>query len=147
MARAVLALGSNLGDREGFLSFAVSSLSALPGTQLLAVSQQRETAPVDVPEAFVDLAFLNMAVLVETTLSAEALLTAALAIEAEAGRVRTVRNGPRPLDVDVILYEGVRSTTERLTLPHPRAHERDFVLDPLRDLGFTREDVLENRFP
>jgi 2-amino-4-hydroxy-6-hydroxymethyldihydropteridine diphosphokinase len=147
MARAVLALGSNLGDREGFLSFAVSSLSALPGTQLLAVSQQRETAPVDVPEAFVDLAFLNMAVLVETTLSAEDLLTAALAIEAEAGRVRTVRNGPRPLDVDVILYEGVRSTTERLTLPHPRAHERDFVLDPLRDLGFTREDVLENRFP
>lgn len=147
MARAVLALGSNLGDREGFLSFAVSSLSALPGTQLLAVSQQRETAPVDVPEAFVDLAFLNMAVLVETTLSAEALLTAALAIEAEAGRVRTVRNGPRPLDVDIILYEGVRSTTERLTLPHPRAHERDFVLDPLRDLGFTREDVLENRFP
>ena len=147
MARAVLALGSNLGDREGFLSFAVSSLSSLPGTQLLAVSQQRETAPVDVPEAFVDLAFLNMAVLVETTLSAEDLLTAALAIEAEAGRVRTVRNGPRPLDVDVILYEGVRSTTERLTLPHPRAHERDFVLDPLRDLGFTREDVLENRFP
>ena len=147
MARAVLALGSNLGDREGFLSFAVSSLSALPGTQLLAVSQQRETAPVDVPEAFVDLAFLNMAVLVETTLSAEALLTAALAIEAEAGRVRTVRNGPRPLDVDVILYEGVRSTTERLTLPHPRAHLRAFVLEPLRDLGFTREDVLENRFP
>ena len=147
MARAVLALGSNLGDREGFLSFAVSSLSALPGTQLLAVSQQRETAPVDVPEAFADLAFLNMAVLVETTLSAEDLLTAALAIEAEAGRVRTVRNGPRPLDVDVILYEGVRSATERLTLPHPRAHERDFVLDPLRDLGFTREDVLENRFP
>jgi 2-amino-4-hydroxy-6-hydroxymethyldihydropteridine diphosphokinase len=147
MARAVLALGSNLGDREGFLSFAVSSLSALPGTQLLAVSQQRETAPVDVPEAFVDLAFLNMAVLVETTLSAEELLTAALAIEAEAGRVRTVRNGPRPLDVDVILYEGVRSTTERLTLPHPRAHERDFGLDPLRDLGFAREDILENRFP
>ena len=147
MARAVLALGSNLGDREGFLSFAVSSLSALPGTQLLAVSQQRETAPVDVPEAFVDLAFLNMAVLVETTLSAEDLLTAALAIEAEAGRVRTVRNGPRPLDVDVILYEGVTCATERLTLPHPRAHERDFVLDPLRDLGFTREDVLENRFP
>ena len=147
MARAVLALGSNLGDREGFLSFAVSSLSALPGTQLLAVSQQRETAPVDVPEAFVDLAFLNMAVLVETTLSAEDLLTAALAIEAGAGRVRTVRNGPRPLDVDVILYEGVRSATECLTLPHPRAHERDFVLDPLRDLGFTREDILENRFP
>ena len=147
MARAILALGSNLGDREGFLSFAVSSLSTLPGTQVLRVSKQRETAPVDVPEAFLELAFLNMAVLVETTLSADELLTAALAMEAEAGRVRTVRNGPRPLDVDVILYEGVTRATERLTLPHPRAHLRDFVLDPLKDLGFTREDILENRFP
>lgn len=147
MARAVLALGSNLGDREGFLTFAVSSLLKLPGTRLLKESLRRETAPVDVPEAFADLSFLNMAVLIETALSADELLTAALAIEAEAGRVRTVRNGPRPVDVDVILYEGVRCETERLILPHPRAHLRDFVLDPLRDLGFTREDVMENRFP
>jgi 2-amino-4-hydroxy-6-hydroxymethyldihydropteridine diphosphokinase len=147
VARAVLALGSNLGDREGFLTFAVSSLLKLPGTHLLKVSQRRETEPVDVPAEFAALSFLNMAVLIETTLSADELLTAALAIEAEAGRVRTVRNGPRPVDVDVILYEGVRCETERLILPHPRAHLRDFVLDPLRDLGFTREDVMENRFP
>jgi 2-amino-4-hydroxy-6-hydroxymethyldihydropteridine diphosphokinase len=147
MARAVLALGSNLGDREGFLAFAVSSLSQLPNTRILAESKHRETAPVDVPEAFADLSFLNAAVLIETTLTPEALLTAALAIEAEAGRVRTVRNGPRPLDVDVILYEGERRNTEALILPHPRAHLRDFVLEPLRDLGFTANDVIENRFP
>lgn len=147
MARAVLALGSNLGDREGFLTFAVSSLSTLPQTRILQESQRRETAPVDVPAGFEDLTFLNGAVLIETALSPEALLEAALAIEAEAGRVRTVRNGPRPLDVDVILYEGERRQTERLMIPHPRAHERAFVLDPLRDLGFTREDVMENRFP
>lgn len=147
MARAVLALGSNLGDREGFLAFAVSSLSRLPQTQVLAQSQWRETDPVDVPEAFVELTFLNGAVLIETQLSPEALLDAALAIEAEAGRVRTVRNGPRPLDVDLILYEGERRNTAQLTLPHPRAHLRDFVLDPLRDLGFSAKDVQENRFP
>lgn len=147
MARAVLALGSNLGDREGFLAFAVSSLSRLPHTQVVAQSQWRETEPVDVPEAFTELTFLNGAVLIETQLSPEVLLDAALAIEAEAGRVRTVRNGPRPLDVDLILYEGERRNTALLTLPHPRAHLRDFVLDPLRDLGFSAKDVQENRFP
>lgn len=146
MARAVLALGSNLGDREGFLTFAVSSLSTLPQTRILKVSTWRETEPVDVPAGFEALMFLNGAVLIETALSPEALLEAALAIEAEAGRVRTIRNGPRPLDVDVILFEGERRNTERLMIPHPRAHVRDFVLEPLRDLGFTREDVVENRF-
>ncbi|MBQ9693341.1 MAG: 2-amino-4-hydroxy-6-hydroxymethyldihydropteridine diphosphokinase [Kiritimatiellae bacterium] len=147
MARAVLALGSNLGDREGYLSFAVSSLSALPETRVLKESNRRETAPVDVPAAYEALRFLNAAVLLETTLSAEALLSEALAIEAKAGRIRTVRNGPRPLDIDLILYEGIASATPRLTLPHPRAHLRDFVLAPLRDLGFSIEHVLENRFP
>jgi 2-amino-4-hydroxy-6-hydroxymethyldihydropteridine diphosphokinase len=146
MARAVLALGSNLGDREGFLTFAVSSLSRLPQTRVLKESKRRETEPVDVPAGFEHLKFLNGAVLIETALSPEALLAAALEIEAEAGRVRTVRNGPRPLDVDVILYEGEWRSTEQLILPHPRAHVRDFVLEPLRDLGFTREDVMENRF-
>jgi 2-amino-4-hydroxy-6-hydroxymethyldihydropteridine diphosphokinase len=147
MARAVLALGSNLGDREGFLTFAASSLSKLPETRILKESRRRETEPVDVPEGFEALKFLNGAVLIETALSPEALLEASLAIEAEAGRVRTVRNGPRPLDVDIILFEGEWRNTERLILPHPRAHIRDFVLVPLADLGFTAQDVIENRFP
>ena len=61
--------------------------------------------------------------------------------------MRTVRNGPRPLDIDLILYEGVTCSSERLTLPHPRAHIRAFVLEPLQDLGFTVNHILENRFP
>lgn len=147
MARAVLALGSNLGDREGYLTFAVSALSTLPQTTVLKESNRRETQPVGVPEAFSGMLFLNAALLIETMLSPEQLLEAALAIEAEAGRVRTVRNGPRPLDIDLILYEGVRCSSERLTLPHPRAHMRAFVLEPLQDLGFTVNHILENRFP
>lgn len=147
MARAVLALGSNLGDREGFLTFAVSALSALPQTTVLKESNRRETQPVGVPEAFSGMLFLNAALLIETILPPEQLLEAALAIEAEAGRVRTVRNGPRPLDIDLILYEGVTCSSERLTLPHPRAHMRAFVLEPLQDLGLTVNHILENRFP
>lgn len=146
MARAILALGSNLGDREGFLAFAVSSLSQLPGTHVIAESRHRETDPVDVPKGYEELKFLNAAVLIETALTPEALLTHALAIERNAGRVRTIRNGPRPLDVDVIMYEGETRNTTDLTLPHPRAHERNFVLEPLQDLGFTRDDILKNRF-
>lgn len=147
MAKVVLALGSNLGDREDYLAFAVSRLLALPETRLLAQARQRETAPCDVPDAFAEMRFLNSVVLLETTLSPETLLTAALAIEAEAGRIRTVRNGPRPLDIDLILYEGVTSNTDRLILPHPRAHLRAFVLEPLADLGISYEDVVANRIP
>ena len=146
MAQAILALGSNLGDREAMLDFAVASLSAR-GVAVLAQSKRRETAPVDVPPEFASLAFLNAALRVETALPPEALLRLALAIEAEAGRVRTVRNGPRPLDIDLILYAGERRDSPELTLPHPRAAERAFVLEALADLGVAREDVLENRLP
>lgn len=135
MPRAVIALGSNLGDREAFLDFAVSQISALPETRLLRAAQRRETAPVDVPPEFVDLSFLNSAVLIETELPPLRLLSELHAIEAQAGRVRTVRNGPRPLDLDIILYEGVTCDTPELTLPHPRAAQRTFVLEPLADLG------------
>ncbi len=139
MPRVVLALGSNLGDREAMLDFAITALKALPQTQLLQCAKRYDTTPVDVPEAFTDLRFLNSAVLIETELAPLDLLAELHRIEAEAGRIRTIRNGPRPLDLDIILYEGVTCATETLTLPHPRAHERDFVLLPLADLGITRE--------
>lgn len=141
MPRAVIALGSNLGDREAFLDFAVFSLSELAGTRVIRVARRRETAPVDVPSEFAHLAFLNSAALIETTLPPLELLSALHRIEAAAGRVRTVRNGPRPLDLDIILYEGVVCDTPELTLPHPRAARRSFVLEPLADLGYTVADV------
>lgn len=147
MARAVIALGSNLGDRAGHLHRAVEALKCLPGTRVLAVSAFIETAPVDVPPAYQDLSFLNGALILETALEPEALLDELNRLEAEAGRVRAERNGPRPLDLDIILYEGVRVQSARLPLPHPRAHLRDFVLRPLAELGITQADLLTNTFP
>ncbi len=147
MPRAVIALGSNQGLREEALSNARESIAALPGTRVLKAARRYETAPVDVPPQFAHLTFLNSALLVETALSPEALLAALLGIEAGAGRVRTLRNGPRPIDLDLILYEGEARATPSLTLPHPRAHLRAFVLQPLADLGITRADLLANRIP
>ena len=147
MARAVIAFGSNLGDRAGHLHHAIEALGRLPGTRVVAVSSFIETEPVDVPPAYQALRFLNGALIVETALAPEALLAELNRLEAEAGRIRAERNGPRPLDLDIILYEGVRRESEHLTLPHPRAHLRDFVLRPLAELGITREQVLCNRLP
>ncbi len=144
MARVVLALGSNLGDREAMLDFAVSQLNTLPESTCLAVAKRYDTEPVDVPADFEDMRFLNSAALLETSLSPYRLLDELHRIEAEAGRIRTIRNGPRPLDLDIILYEGVGLDDPRLTLPHPRAHEREFVLLPLADLGITRKMVERN---
>jgi 2-amino-4-hydroxy-6-hydroxymethyldihydropteridine diphosphokinase len=146
MARVVLALGSNLGDRGVRLEAAVSALSALPQTTLLQRAKVYETEPVDVPLGYEHLTFLNSAVLIETALEPMALLREIHRIEAEEGRVRHLRNGPRTLDIDIILYEGVTSNTPALILPHPRAAERDFVLLPLADLGLTRENLLKNTF-
>lgn len=133
--RAVIGLGSNLGDRSAYLKAAVSALSDLPETLLIARAKDYDTAPVDVPEAYTQMRFLNTAVLIETALSPEALLDRLQQIETDLHRVRTVRNGPRTIDLDLIAYQGETRTTERLTLPHPRAKERDFVLLPLRDLN------------
>lgn len=147
MARVVLALGSNLGDCHARLEAAREALATLPNVNVLACAKEYETEPVDVPEAYAMMKFLNSAVLVETSLSPEALLDALQRLEAQQGRVRLERNGPRTLDIDIIMYEGIVQATERLILPHPRAAEREFVLQPLSDLGLTREDVLLNRFP
>lgn len=147
MARAVIAFGSNLGDRAGHLHHAIEALGRLPGSRVVAVSSFIETEPVDVPPAYQALRFLNGALIVETALEPEALLAELNRLEAEAGRIRAERNGPRPLDLDLILYEGVHRESEQLTLPHPRAHLRDFVLRPLAELGITREQVLCNQLP
>jgi 2-amino-4-hydroxy-6-hydroxymethyldihydropteridine diphosphokinase len=126
---AVLALGSNLGDRAAVLASAVEALRATPGIAVTAVSDPVETDPVGGPE---QPDYLNAVVLVTTTLSPHALLDACRRVETEHGLDRTtkVHWGPRVLDVDVITYGALVSADDRLVVPHPRAHERAFVLAP-----------------
>lgn len=127
MTIAVLALGANLGDPRAALAAAVAGLSTHPAIEVRAVSGLWRTAPVGGPE---QPDYLNAVVVVDTTLAPDALLDAARDLETAAGRRRDVRWGPRTLDVDIIDVDGVRSDDPRLTLPHPRAHERAFVLTP-----------------
>lgn len=138
-ARAVLALGANLGHRAATLHAAVEALRATPGLTVEAVSTFVETAPVGAVPDQPD--FLNAVVLVTTTLDPQALLAAAHAVEAGLGLDRSTKvpDGPRPIDVDVItlgttVLTGASSTQDGLVLPHPRAHEREFVLAPWLDL-------------
>lgn len=128
---AVLSLGSNLGDREATLRRAVADIAALPGVSVLAASGLVETAAVKLDGVDTDApAYLNAVVTIRTSLAPEQLLTALGAIEQEHGRVRDVRWGDRTLDIDIVDFGGLRVDTERLTLPHPRAAERGFVLVP-----------------
>ena len=130
-ARAVLALGSNLGDRLGTLQGCVHAIGGLPDTDVLAISPVYETAPVGGP-AQPD--YLNAVVIIRTGLPPRDLLEAVHRVEAAFGRVRAGRFGPRTLDVDIIDYAGQVSGDPELTLPHPRAHERAFVLAPWHDI-------------
>ncbi len=100
---------------------------------IVRVSSIRETAPVDAP--FGSPRFLNMVVAGYTRRSPGNLLGALMAIEKRLGRVRTTRNAPRTIDLDLILYSATRMRTRELTLPHPRFHQREFVLAPMRELG------------
>jgi 2-amino-4-hydroxy-6-hydroxymethyldihydropteridine diphosphokinase len=127
MTRAALALGANLGDPRSTLRAAVAGLSAHPDVTVDRVSSLWRTAAVGGPE---QPDYLNAVVLVETGLDARALLALAHELEEAAGRVREVRWGPRTLDVDVLAVGDERTDDLDLTLPHPRAHERRFVLDP-----------------
>jgi 2-amino-4-hydroxy-6-hydroxymethyldihydropteridine diphosphokinase len=131
--RSVLALGANLGERLASLQGAVDSLADTPEVWVTAVSPVYETRPVDAPEGSKD--FLNAVVLIDTTLSARTLLDRALAIEDAFGRERTGERGaPRTLDVDLIVVGDRRANDEDLVLPHPKAHERAFVLAPWADV-------------
>ena len=133
--RAVVSLGSNVGNRAALLARARAALAKLPETRLLDASAVRETEPVDVPPEFAAQKFLNQAAVFETTLAPQTFARAMHAIEDRLGRVRTVRNGPRTIDLDLILFGDVRLETPELTLPHPRAHLRAFVREPLAELG------------
>ena len=127
----VLALGSNLGDRLANLQGGVDALCARPGLSDVEISPVYETAPVGGP-AQPD--YLNAVLVAATTLSAQAVLERGQEAESALGRVRGQRWAPRTLDVDVIVYGTEISDDPGLTLPHPRAHERAFVLAPWHDL-------------
>ena len=131
MTAVVLALGSNLGDRQDILQGAVDAIVGLPGMRVTAVSPVYETVPVGGP-AQPD--YLNAIVLADAARPARELLDRLHEIEAAFDRVRMVRWGPRTLDIDVVDFGGERSDDPELTLPHPRAHERAFVLGPWRDV-------------
>ena len=128
---AVLSVGSNLGDRLGTLQGCVHAIGALPDTDVLARSPVYETAPVGGP---VQPDYLNAVLIIGTGLGPRALLDATQSIEAGFGRVRAERYGPRTLDIDIISYDEEVSDDPVLTLPHPRAHERAFVLAPWHDI-------------
>lgn len=132
MTRAYLALGSNLGDRLAHLQSAVDGLDACDGVTVVGVSRVYETAPVGDPDQG---DYLNAVVAVETSLDARALLGLAQRTEDIAGRVRRERWGPRTLDVDVLVVGDEHVDEPDLVVPHPRLHERGFVLVPLRDVA------------
>jgi len=131
MTRAAVALGSNIEDPQAQVQRGFDEIAALPETELLARSRLYRTAPVgyvDQPD------FVNACALVETKLAPHALLDALLDLERKHGRVRTIPNGPRTLDLDIVLYGDQVIDEPGLRIPHPRAHERAFVLVPLVDV-------------
>lgn len=128
---AVIALGSNLGDREATLRAAVSAIGRLSGVMLTAASGLVESAALK-PDGVDETApaYLNAVVRVRTALSPETLLAALHDIEAELGRERTEQWGDRTIDLDLISFAGLQRETQSVTLPHPRAWQRAFVLEP-----------------
>jgi 2-amino-4-hydroxy-6-hydroxymethyldihydropteridine diphosphokinase len=123
--KVVIALGSNLGNREELIDSAIKAIKR--DVVISKVSTLIETDPVGGPKQG---SYLNGVLVGETTLSPHALMDRLLEIELELGRVRSVLNGPRTIDLDLIDYEGVEVESDDLTLPHPRAHQRAFVLLP-----------------
>lgn len=133
---AVLGIGTNMGNRIQNLIDAVEAVNLLPKTKVVEVSNVYETDPVGYNNQD---DFLNIVLTVSTELNAHNLLGAALGIEAGMGRVRTIKNGPRVIDIDLLLYGNEKYDTDTLVLPHPRMLERNFVLKPLLDLNFEGE--------
>jgi 2-amino-4-hydroxy-6-hydroxymethyldihydropteridine diphosphokinase len=127
-----IGLGSNLGERQKNLDRAVHLLETTEGVKVLDLSSTHETEPVGVTE---QPKFLNAVVKIACELSPEELLARCQRIEDQLGRVRTVRWGPRTIDIDILLIEGVTVNTEHLTVPHPRLYEREFVLAPLAEIA------------
>ena len=132
--QAVVSLGSNIEPRADYLARALAALAALPVTRLERASEPEETEPVGVPPEYAHLRFLNQLAVFETELEVHEFSRRMHAIEDALGRKRTVRNGPRTIDLDLVDFGGMVLDEPDLVLPHPRARERAFVMDPWRRL-------------
>ena len=132
MSRAWIGIGSNMGDRLEYVRRALGLMDALPDTEFVAASSVFDTVPVGVTD---QPRFLNAVAELSTDIGPVELMRELLAIEASCGRVRTSVCDPRTLDLDLLLYDDVEIETEELTLPHPRARGRAFVMVPLAELA------------
>ena len=132
--KAIVSLGSNIEPRREYLARAIDALKELDGTDLERVSAVEETEPVDVPSEFASQKFLNQVAIFETKLDALSFSNSMHAIESQLGRMRTVIHGPRTIDIDLIAFGDIELNDASLTLPHPRAMERSFVMVPLQKL-------------
>lgn len=132
MKQAFVALGANIGDPAATIRSAFAALDQLDGVRLRRASSLYRTAPVGLKQ---QPDFINAVAEVETELAPHALLSALLALEARFGRIRDRKNGPRTLDLDLLLYDGLTLNTPDLVLPHPRLHLRAFVLVPLTEIA------------
>jgi 2-amino-4-hydroxy-6-hydroxymethyldihydropteridine diphosphokinase len=131
MAKAVVALGSNIPPRRRHLSEACSGVASLEGCRILDRSFVYETEPVGGPPQAM---YLNAALVLETARAPQDMLDALLRIETEMGRVRCARNAPRIIDLDIIFYDEITLKAPGIEIPHPRFRERGFVLLPLKDI-------------
>lgn len=132
MARVIVGLGANIGEPGMQVSEAMARLDAFPGMELVARSRSIVTRPwgkTDQPD------FTNAVVEIETALGPFAVLDACRAIERDMGRSRGEKWGPRSIDIDIIAYDRLIFSSDRLSVPHPYAHARSFVLDPLREIA------------
>jgi 2-amino-4-hydroxy-6-hydroxymethyldihydropteridine diphosphokinase len=132
MPLAYLGIGSNLGDRAKNISMAIKKINRIKSTKVTKISSIRETDPVSsIPQG----KFLNAAIEINTSLLPKELLINLQSIESELGRVRSERNAPRTIDLDILLYGNLEINEKDLIIPHPRMNEREFVLIPLKEIA------------
>lgn len=131
MIKSYLGIGSNLGRRQINIKKAIELLKQLPNIKVIKISQLIETMPVGGPK---QRKFLNGAIEIKTNLKPQALLKALKKIEKDLGRVKTIKNGPRVIDLDILLYNKKNIYEKNLIIPHPRMFYRDFVLKPLKEI-------------
>lgn len=133
---ALLALGSNIGDKEKNLDFAIKSVRLVPTTVVLDISNFYETEPFRVPDKQDN--YINCCIKIKTALSSEALLGVCLGIEAAMGRKREYKSASRIIDIDLLLYGDKKKDTDELTIPHPGIKDRPFVLLPMNDICYQK---------